>query len=282
MIRIIAFLLVFPSMVFAQAMPQPLSDGISDFADLLTPDQEISLTKSLQDGRDATGVHVTVVTMGRIADYGGQGQSIETYAKNLFNLWGVGDAKRNDGILILVAKDDRAVRIALGDGFDAVYDGTAQRVIDSVMLPAFRDGNYGLGIILGAQLTYAQLAKPYAEHNPPPAVKSKWDSPDIFGAVVVGFAVLMIALGRIAGKLVAHFRRCPSCGQRGMSQNDVVETAATRVTAGSGTRTVRCNHCSYSNSYRYHISRLSSRSSGGGSSGFGGGRSSGGGATGRW
>ena len=85
MLRILILALIFPVMAMAQTLPVPLTDTVSDYANLLTPDQEAALTNSLQAARRETGVHIVVATMGQIATFGGSGQSIETYAKKLFN-----------------------------------------------------------------------------------------------------------------------------------------------------------------------------------------------------
>lgn len=277
---VLAFLLVFSGAAMAQEMPQPLTDTVSDFADLLPEQAEADLTQMLQAAREETGVHIVVVTMGQIADQGGAGQSIETYDKNLFNLWGVGDADRDDGIMVLVARDDGAMRIALGDGFGPVYDGLAQRVIDSQMLPEFREGRFAEGIAAGAQGVIDRLARPYAAKTPPakpPFNLSDYSDVGLFGLIFGGG--LLYTLRRVLGDLVARFRTCPSCGARGLHRHRDVVTPASKTAAGQGLQITRCLHCSHETRSSYTIPRLGSSKSGGG---FGGGRSSGGGATGRW
>lgn len=280
MLRILVLLLVFPAMALAQDLPAPLTDSVSDFANLLSPDQEAALTTRLQSARAETGVHVVIATMGRIADYGSGSQSIEGYGKTLFNHWGIGDAARNDGILILVARDDREMRIALGAGFDPVYDGLAQRVIDRDMLPAFRRDDYAGGIAVGAEAVIRDLARPFAAHATPAPVKPDSDIGGIavFGAAVAGFGLMM--LRRKIGDLLTRLRACPHCGARGLHRHRNTLTAATTTQAGSGLQITRCSQCSYERQETFAIPARGSDKSGG--SGFGGGRSSGGGASGRW
>lgn len=277
---VLAFLLAFTGAAMAQEMPQPLTDTVSDFADLLPDQAEADLTQMLQAAREETGVHIVVVTMARIADQGGSGQSIETYAKNLFNLWGVGDKDRDDGIMVLVARDDGAMRIALGDGFGPVYDGVAQRVIDSRMLPEFREGRFAEGIAAGAEGVIEGLARPYATKNPPAEPPFNiWDYSDVglFGLFVgVG---LLFSLRRVMGDVLARFRTCPSCGARGLHRHRDVVIPASQTALGQGVQITRCLHCSHESRSSYSIPRIGSSKSGGG---FGGGSSSGGGATGRW
>jgi uncharacterized protein len=65
----------------------------------------------------------------------------------VFNAWGIGDAERNDGVLILVAKSDRRVRIALGKGYSSRDDQAMQRVIDEEIVPYFQQGDDSQGVV---------------------------------------------------------------------------------------------------------------------------------------
>lgn len=285
MLRIIGFLVLWPLMGMAQSLPTPLNDTVSDYANLLTPAQEAGLTATLQEARTKTGVHITVATMGRIADYGGAGQSIESYAKKLFNAWGIGEAVRNDGVLILIARDDREMRIALGAGFDPVYDGLAQRVIDRDVLPLFKDGEYPAGIQAAVAGLIARIATPFAAKTPPQDLVSD-DGWILY--VVVGFfglvatAIAAIAAQRQIGDVITRWQRCPLCGARSQSRSRVIGQAATTTAAGHGLQTTRCASCQHETLAPYTISRIVSDSTSGGSSGFGGGGTSGGGASGKW
>lgn len=281
LILALQLLLFLPIAAVAQGLPQPLSDTLSDFANLLSPTEETRLSATLQKARDETGVHISVVTMDRKASYGGSGQSIETYAKNLFNAWGIGNKTRNDGILILVSKGDREMRIALGTGFDAVYDGLAQRVIDREMLPAFRNNRYAEGIEAGAQAVIDRLARPFASGNPPPVERDYTGLLSALPFVLFFGAFATAVLRRQIGDVATRFRACPTCGRKSLRRDRVVDTAANTTQAGRGTQTTRCSHCDYSRRDFYEIPRIT-KSSSGSSGGFGGGRSSGGGASGRW
>ena len=121
----------------AQTLPEPLTDAVSDYAEVLDATVEARLQRMIEQTRDETGVEVRVVTMGNIANYGGAGTRLDDYAKALFDAWGLGDLDRKDAILMLVTTGPREARIALGDGYDAVYDGRAARVRPHAR---FRDG----------------------------------------------------------------------------------------------------------------------------------------------
>ncbi len=138
MLRLLALLVWFPLAAFAQSYPEPLSDTVNDYADLLPPEAEARVVATLQAAREETGVHIVLATIISQGDYGGDARFAD-FATGWLNAWGIGDASWNDGVLILVARDDREMRIVLGGGFDVIWDGRAQRVIDTAMLPAFRD-----------------------------------------------------------------------------------------------------------------------------------------------
>jgi uncharacterized protein len=274
-------LALLPHGALAQALPPPISDTVSDFADLLPPEAEARISAALAQGRAETGVHVTLVTMAQIADHGGAGERIEDYAKRLFNHWGVGDAARDDGILILIAHRDREMRIALGAGYEVIWDNAAQRVIDRYFLPAFGDDDYIGGIEAGIPATFDLIAAPFAAGQPaPPEPPMEWSD---LGALAM-FAIFAIALvvsaaRQTLGDLAVRFRACPNCGKQSLSRQRSIQTAATANVAGIGLAVTTCAAYGHSSRSTYPIAPLSSGSSSGG---FGGGSSSGGGASGRW
>lgn len=284
-LRSLVVFMVLPLLAMAQNLPAPLSDTVSDYADLLPPEAEARLAADLKKTRDETGVHIAVVTMDRIASYGAGDLSVEAYAKLLFNTWRIGDATRNDGILILVARDDRVTRIALGSAYDAVYDGRASRVIDTAMLPEFRAGRYAEGIEAGVASAVQRLLTPYVAKAPVTESSGFAETASYLFLVPVAMvaAFLAFAFRRVLGDQAVRFRRCQNCNHLGLQRTREVITAATGTAAGSGMLRDHCAGCGHDRTEPYAIARRQQSSGrGGGSSGFGGGRSSGGGATGRW
>ncbi|MCU0827055.1 MAG: TPM domain-containing protein [Tabrizicola sp.] len=281
----------------AQTLPEPLTDTVSDFAQVLDDAAEAKIAGLLQQTREETGVHVTVATMPAIEAYGGSpGQRLDAYAKGLFNAWGVGDAERNDGILMLVVTDAREVRIALGAGYDAVYDGRASRVLSTAVLPEFREGRLAEGIEAGIRSARVQLIDPWLEGRPVGLTDGfesegrDWSQAVPiagFGGVVGLFLWWVLRKARLS-------RECPKCGEQTLTRTREVIEPATFLSRGTGLEHLLCTSCGFTGRRTYSISRLSSGSrssafgasggSGGGSSGggFGGGKSSGGGASGKW
>ena len=277
-----ALLLAFwlPVAAFAQGLPDPISDRVNDFADLLPPEAEARVSETLRLAREETGVQMVLVTMESTAANGGVGEPIADYAKRLFNHWGVGDAERNDGILILVARTDREMRIALGSGYPVIWDNAAQRVIDRFMLPEFREDRYAEGIELGVTGAVDLLARPFSQGAKKPVVESDptdWVETGLLAILVA--AVFGTIFRRRIGDFVVRMKACPNCGRRTLSRSREILEHATGSMAGRGMTHIHCSSCGMDRSEEYRIARSSDSNS---DSGFGGGSSSGGGATGRW
>lgn len=280
MLRALALLLFLPFAALAQGLPAPVSDRINDFADLLPPDAQARVAQLLQSGRDETGVHVVVVTMDKMADNGGVGEPISEYAKRLFNQWAIGDASRNDGILILVAVTDREMRIALGSGYPVIWDNAAQRVIDRYMLPEFSQDRYADGIEAGVAATYDLIARPFAAGQAAP--EDEGEPTDWFGLgllALFGAGMVALVMRSPLGNLVIRLRACPNCGQRRLRRTRETLEEPTDDASGRGVFHIRCSACGHERTKPFIIP---SRQSSGSSSGFGGGSSSGGGASGKW
>lgn len=289
MLRVLCVLLMLPLAAFAQSYPEPLSDTVSDYVDLLPPEAEARVSAALQAAREETGVHITLATIDGQADYGGTARFAD-FATGWFNAWGIGDATRNDGILILVAREDREMRIALGDGYDVIWDGRAQRVIDSAMLPAFRNDDYAKGLEDGAMMAIDQIARPFAAKE---VIED--ETGGSIGAVFERLFKIVVALGFglvVVGMMfknqlrdfLARFRSCPSCGARMLKVSREVLVAAGEATDGQAVRHETCGNCGNDRSEPYSLpsKEKQRRAKSSSSSGFGGGRSGGGGASGKW
>ncbi len=133
---------------------------VNDFAGVFNEAEAERLRGTLQELREARGIEFTVVTLRTLSEHGHDG-AIEPFATGLFNHWGIGNATRNDGLLMLVVRDDRAMRIEVGSGYGTSLNGTMQRVIDDTILPEFRDGDYVNGILSGVDQVIFEVTGVY-------------------------------------------------------------------------------------------------------------------------
>lgn len=124
-----------------------LSGRVVDTAAILSPEFEQRLTTQLAELEKDTLVQLVVATTPDL-----KGRNIEAYSFDLSNSWGLGDATRNDGLLLLVAPNERKVRIEVGKGLEAsVRDEDAAMIIQNDILPHFRNGDFESGIDAGVK-----------------------------------------------------------------------------------------------------------------------------------
>lgn len=266
----------------AQTLPDWQHTSINDFAGILSEDDTRVLDQALIRLFHESDIEGTVVTLRNRASHSGT-DGLEEFATRLFNHWGVGDATRNDGFMVLVLVEDREARIELGAGYPPTSDRMARDIMAQTMLPAFRAGNMSEGIRDGTLAVIDHIARPMAGAGASTAPKR-----DIGGWLIplaafgfFGFVTANIARGII--RRITHSRRpCPQCGGRGLVE-DIEPLTATDAAGKPVARQsvwTRCPRCGWRNhSTRDAPRSRSSRRDGGG---FGGGRSSGGGASGRW
>jgi len=130
--------------LLAQDLPAPVGK-VNDFATVLDPTERENLERQLTDLERATSAEVAVVTMSTLGE-----RPIEQYAATLFNAWGIGKKDRDNGVLVLVAVQDRTMRIEVGYGLEGILpDGLAGAVMRETFLPRLRDGDYATGVLEG-------------------------------------------------------------------------------------------------------------------------------------
>ena len=143
------------------------SDFFVDQANLLNDSAKQSINNTAGALLKEEAIPIYVVTIPSLSAYDAGWGGIERYATKLFDHWGIGSQDRNYGMLLLVSSGDRKARIELGAGFDHQYDGAAKDVMQSLIIPAFKRGDYATGISDGVRGLDAiarglQLPKPTA------------------------------------------------------------------------------------------------------------------------
>ena len=119
-----------------------LTGAVVDRADVLEVTAEARLTQKLLAAQNAYGPQMVVVTTPTL-----NGQSVKKYSLDLANDWGLGDAKRADGLLLLLAPKERTVRIEVGTGLEGSFnDRFAKKIIDETLIPRFKNGEFQAGV----------------------------------------------------------------------------------------------------------------------------------------
>ena len=127
----------------AAALPNPTNEFfVNDFANVIDGETEQYIQAVAVQLQEKTTAQVVVVTIRSL-----QGEPLEDVAYKLFKEWGIGTAEKNNGVLILVAVEDRMSRIEVGYGLEgALPDGKTGRIQDNYMIPYFQEGDYSSGL----------------------------------------------------------------------------------------------------------------------------------------
>jgi len=130
-------------------LPPPPGPGdfLHDLSGVLAADDKAALRDRQAVTFEQHGIPIVVVMIDRIADHAAPSTTIESLATSWFDHWGIGSPERNLGMLVLLAVEDREVRIELGAGWGRRADAEATRIVERSMVPQFRQGNYARGLL---------------------------------------------------------------------------------------------------------------------------------------
>ncbi|MCZ2158272.1 YgcG family protein [Bartonella sp. 220] len=131
------------SVTYAQIKFPSLTGYVNDLAHLLDNATKQNLTEKLAELEEKTGDQIVIITLPTLS-----GNDIETYSNALFRTWGLGQKQLNNGVLLVIAPNEREMRIEVGYGLEGVLtDALSSVIINSFVLPNFREGNYQKGVI---------------------------------------------------------------------------------------------------------------------------------------
>lgn len=302
--------LLWSTSAVAQTLPKP-AGRVTDLANVIDAATEAELDRRLDELEQKTSHEVAVVTVPSL-----EGIPLDDYAVRLFKEWGIGQARQDNGVLVLVAPAEREMKIEVGYGLEGILpDGLAGQIIREQFIPRFREDDYNGGIRDGVArvvavvekqqvLTAEELAKfndqSGAEDVPVWIIipflglfvaigftmvglglRTKTGFPLLFGSFFGGMPLLMAML---LVTVVASFTLLPLAlgmavvGFRLGSRDSWKNAFRNTGRKGGGSSSGGWTMGGGSSSG----SSSSSSSSGGSSGGFGGGSSGGGGASGRW
>jgi uncharacterized protein len=148
-------MLLFALPAHAQSFP-PLSGRVVDTANILQPAEEAALTSKLEALEQQSGRQLVVATVPDL-----QGYAIEDYGYKLGRTWAIGEKSKNNGALLIVAPNDRKTRIEVGYGMEPILtDALTSVIINAVMIPHFKQGDYAGGINAGTDELITQMSLP--------------------------------------------------------------------------------------------------------------------------
>ena len=189
-----------PRPAAAEVPVPPLSGHVVDQTGLLTPAQQAALEQKLAAFEARKGSQLAVLVVATTAP-----ETIEQYGLRVAERWKLGRAKVDDGAILLVARDDRTLRIEVGYGLEgALNDATAKRIIDDIIVPRFRQGDFAGGIAAGVE---SMIRVVDGEPLPAPAGRSARGGtieryvPVLFVVALAAGGLLRALLGPFPGAL---------------------------------------------------------------------------------
>ena len=255
-LHLIFLLTAFSFASWADDFPERSLTIVTDYTNTLSTEEQQSLERKLVVFNDSTSSQVAVVILSSLGNY-----DISEYAVQLYNKWGIGQKEQNNGVLILVAKEDRKVFITTGYGMEGVLpDALCKRIVNNDMLPNFKAGNYYEGIDAAVNSIMSIVKREYTADD---YLKGKKEKIPWFGILLAIIIFIIVIISKI-GSTRNYARR----NNLGFWAAWALMNAA--MNRGRG-------HGSWGG-----FSGGSGGFGGGGFGGFGGGSSGGGGAGGSW
>lgn len=166
---------------------------VNDFAGVLSESEIAALEAKLVAYDDSTSTQIAVVILKTLDGY-----PIEDYAFSLGDSWGIGRKQKNNGVLILIAFEDRDIFIATGYGMEGVMpDGLVKRIIENDIKPNFKAGQYYQGLDEATDSMFRLAAGEYTG-EPRDELKDNWPFFFVIGFFILMFILIMWAKARSA------------------------------------------------------------------------------------
>ena len=189
------FVLLASALVQA-AQPEfpPLTGRVNDRAGLLSERDERELEAALARFEAETTNQIVVATLDSL-----QGLPIEEYGYQLGRHWGIGQAGKDNGALLIVAPEEREVRIEVGYGLEGdLTDAQSRTIIETRILPRFRQGDFAAGIKAGVAAMIETLGGSYDPALPPVEIRDSERAPSPFPLAIALPIIMLIFLSRLS------------------------------------------------------------------------------------
>lgn len=276
-------LLVIFCVSFAQDIPNPVG-YVNDFAEVIDSNTEIKINSLIGNFEKATTNEIAVVTVKTV-----DGLDSKMYAVKLFEKWKIGKKEKDNGVLILLAMEERRVEIEVGYGLEGdLTDGMCGEILDKYIIPKFKQEMWGEGLLAGIEAVIRVLNK--EENIVSDTTTSSRSASEKTMGIILTIVISCIVLFFIILAFYLSKPECPKCKKRRFVKRKKTRVIkkATYTSHGLKKVTYICRKC-YNEwikeqeipQKQYSSSSNSSWGSGGGGSsggGFGGGSSGGGGA----
>jgi uncharacterized protein len=180
-----------------------LKDRVNDYASIISETEEGYLENILKQNEDSTSNQVVILTVSSL-----QGFPIEMYSIVVVEDWKLGTKEKDNGVLILIAPNERKMRIEVGDGLQGILtDALSKRIIENEFIPYFKRDNYEAGISVGTQIVLDAIKGEYVAEENENIILGEFNwlgkllIGGFFGTIITGF-LLLFAIPAIVSKSV--------------------------------------------------------------------------------
>jgi uncharacterized protein len=176
------------------AIPEHGGRWVHDEANIISAGTEAMLESMLKGERDSTSNQIAILTVSSL-----QGEPIEEYSLHVAEAWKLGKAEKDNGVLLLIAIEDKQIRIETGYGLEGVLtDALSSRINRNEIAPHFRQGDYDGGVQAGVTAIIQAIKGEYKNDDPPRQVrKSSRRSP--LTTIIILIVIIIIASRRGRG-----------------------------------------------------------------------------------
>jgi len=268
----------------------PSSTGyINDFANIISQPVETQLETELTEFDQTTSNEITVVTLESLEE-----DVIENVAVELFEQWGIGKKNKDNGVLLLIAPNERELKIEVGYGLEPVLtDSRAGTIIRTVITPEFKQDDFDTGIANGVQAIKTVTSSDPTLYDQSDTQVSLSDTSEIGGVIYFGFIILVIYASAFLGRSKRFWPGGIAGALLGLFLTSVILAGILKIliTVLFALLGLFLDYTFSKNFKKRKTKGLSTSwfrsgggfsSGGGGFGGFGGGSSGGGGASGGW
>lgn len=263
---LVLFAFLFSFSLFSQGFQIPkkpkFQTSVYDYVNLLNANQKSNLEQKLIRYSDTTSTQIVVVVISST-----EGENINYLAANWGEKWGIGDAEKDNGVILLLAKDDKEIAIQNGKGVEYLFtDFQSKRIIERVIIPEFRKGDFYGGLDKGIDYIFKTLKGEFTGSR-------KQKSKDFDPGIIV-FVIMIIIFFILISRGNKNNRGGGRRYRRGSVADAILETIIlSNAGRGGG---------SFGGGFGGRSSGGGSFGGGGFGGGFGGGSFGGGGASGGW
>ena len=242
----IAFIWLRPALACAYTLPDTSQEPLNDLAAVIAEPDKTELHRLMNKAAAELNIWVAVVTVKKLSELGNANTS-SLHARRQMARLGLMYHNRDDSILLLVASEDRQVRLEIGTGYAQGYDRIAQQIVDEVILPAFRSGDLSDGILQGVATAITDIARPH--HNGVVPEQDSSENLKIWFAIIVVIGITVaIKFRDFSNHFLSRFtrfRRCSPCNEKALTRTRKHLHDPIGPSPGAYKVTYTCRHCDH-------------------------------------